>query len=234
MSCTFSASAECDVGQGSVSKQRLDEGTQPPVANCQDSRWHGNEDDVGKSSNDQKKLSRGASVVVEIVDRDNAGSPRCNEEHYESENHLEKHAWKELSETPMRYQDLIKCGYLGSNTNVAETINIHVCQLHKWMFRSAFLSSLHAGSFNHLPPPHLGCSSLSRHPFYDRCVLHWTPHPTVGVERVEGAQVGKGHEDYRNCFMDHHRCGGIGQATVAGGKVPHTAQQGARCATHQH
>lgn len=34
--------------------------------------------------------------------------------------------------------------------------------------------------------------------------------------------------------MDHHRCGGIGQATVAGGKVPHTAQQGARCAAHQH
>lgn len=34
--------------------------------------------------------------------------------------------------------------------------------------------------------------------------------------------------------MDHHRCGGIGQATVAGGEVPHTAQQGARCAAHQH
>lgn len=34
--------------------------------------------------------------------------------------------------------------------------------------------------------------------------------------------------------MDHHRCGGIGQAAVAGGKVPHAAQQGARCAAHQH
>lgn len=34
--------------------------------------------------------------------------------------------------------------------------------------------------------------------------------------------------------MDHHRCGSIGQATVAGRKVPHAAQQGARCAAHQH
>lgn len=34
--------------------------------------------------------------------------------------------------------------------------------------------------------------------------------------------------------MYHHRRGGIGQATVDGGKVPHAAQQGARCAAHQH
>lgn len=34
--------------------------------------------------------------------------------------------------------------------------------------------------------------------------------------------------------MDHHRCCSIGQATVAGGKVPDTAQQGACCAAHQH
>ena len=54
------------------------------------------------------------------------------------------------------------------------------------------------------------------------------------VERVKGAQVGKGHQDYGNCFMDHHGCGGIGQATEDGGKVPHTTQQGACCAAHQH
>ena len=61
------------------------------MSDSQNSRWHGNEDDVGKTSNDQKKVSWGAAVVVEIVDGDNAGSPGCNEEHYESENHLEKH-----------------------------------------------------------------------------------------------------------------------------------------------
>lgn len=77
-----------------MSKQRLDEGTKPSVANCQNNRRHGNEDDVGKSSNDQKKLGRRALVVVEVVDRDNAGPPRCNEEHDESQNHLEKHTEK--------------------------------------------------------------------------------------------------------------------------------------------
>lgn len=34
--------------------------------------------------------------------------------------------------------------------------------------------------------------------------------------------------------MDHHRCGGVGEAAVAGGEVPDTAQQGARRAAHQH
>lgn len=34
--------------------------------------------------------------------------------------------------------------------------------------------------------------------------------------------------------MDHHGCGGVGQTTVAGRKVPHTTQQGACCAAHQH
>lgn len=56
----------------------------------------------------------------------------------------------------------------------------------------------------------------------------------MSVEGVKGAQVGEGHEDYGNCFMDHHRCGGIGQATVASREVPHTAQQGACCTAHQH
>lgn len=84
------------------------------------------------------------------------------------------------------------------------------------------------------PAPHLGCSPLSRYPLYDGCILHRAPHPTVGVECVKGAQVGKGHQDYGNCFVDHHGRGGIGQAAEDGGKVPHTAQQGARCAAHQH
>lgn len=81
----------CQHWRPSMSEHRLDERTQPPMADSQNSRWHGNEDDVGKTSNDEKKVSWGAAVVVEIVDRDNAGSPGCNEEHYESENHLEKH-----------------------------------------------------------------------------------------------------------------------------------------------
>lgn len=54
----------------------------------------------------------------------------------------------------------------------------------------------------------------------------------MAVECVEGAQVGEGHEDYGQCFVDHHRCGGVGESTVAGGEVPHTAQQGACRATH--
>lgn len=33
--------------------------------------------------------------------------------------------------------------------------------------------------------------------------------------------------------MYHQRCGGVGQAN-GGGKVPHTAQQRACCAAHQH
>lgn len=33
--------------------------------------------------------------------------------------------------------------------------------------------------------------------------------------------------------MYHQRCGGVGQA-AGGGKVPHTAQQRACCAAHQH
>lgn len=61
------------------------------MTHCEDHRRHGNEDNVGKTSNDQEKLSRGASVVVKVVDRENAGSPRCNEKHDESENHLKKH-----------------------------------------------------------------------------------------------------------------------------------------------
>lgn len=82
MSCTWYLSVrEC----------RLDERTQPAVAECQNNRGHCNEDDVGKTSNDQKILCRRAPVVVEIVDRDNASSPRYYEEHYESENHLQKH-----------------------------------------------------------------------------------------------------------------------------------------------
>lgn len=54
----------------------------------------------------------------------------------------------------------------------------------------------------------------------------------MAVECVERAQVGEGHEDYGQCFVDHHRCGGVGESTVAGGEVPHTAQQGACRATH--
>lgn len=61
------------------------------MTHCKDHRRHGNEDNVGKTSNDQKKLSRGPTVVVKVVDRENAGSPRCNEEHDEGEDHLEKH-----------------------------------------------------------------------------------------------------------------------------------------------
>lgn len=34
----------------SVKEQRLDEGAQPPVASCQNTRWHSDEDDVGKAS----------------------------------------------------------------------------------------------------------------------------------------------------------------------------------------
>lgn len=72
----------------SVGKQRFEESPQASVTDCQDSRRQGNEDNVGKASDDQQKRGRGASVVVEIVDRNDAGSPRCNEEHDDAKNHL--------------------------------------------------------------------------------------------------------------------------------------------------
>lgn len=74
----------------SVSEQRFVEGSQASVTDCQDDRGKANEDSVGKASNDQQKLGRGASVVVEIIDREDAGSPRYNEENGESKNHLGK------------------------------------------------------------------------------------------------------------------------------------------------
>lgn len=58
--------------------------------------------------------------------------------------------------------------------------------------------------------------------------------PAVGVECVEGAQVGDGHQDDRQDLVDHHGGGGVGQGIVAGWEVPHTAQQGARGAADQH
>lgn len=61
------------------------------MTKCQSRRRKGNEDNVGKTCNDQKKLSGGAAVVVEIADRDNAGPPGHDEQHYESKNHLEEH-----------------------------------------------------------------------------------------------------------------------------------------------
>lgn len=72
----------------SVSEHGLDARPQSPVADCQNSRWHGDEDNVGKTSNDQKKICGGTRVVVEVVDRDNAGSPGRDEEHDESKDHL--------------------------------------------------------------------------------------------------------------------------------------------------
>lgn len=98
---SFAVLCECSVAQ-SVSECRLHERTQPPVANCQNSWRHGNEDNVGKSSNDQKKLSRRAAVVVEIVDRDNAGSPGCNEKHDESENHLEEQTMHKIGKVKLK------------------------------------------------------------------------------------------------------------------------------------
>lgn len=56
----------------------------------QDNRRQGNEEGVGKASNDQQKPGRGALAVVEIVNREDAGSPRSNEEYDESKDHLEK------------------------------------------------------------------------------------------------------------------------------------------------
>ena len=56
----------------------------------------------------------------------------------------------------------------------------------------------------------------------------------MGIERVKGAQVGDGHQDDGHRFVNHHGGGGIGQAAVAGGEVPHAAQQGACGAAHQH
>lgn len=64
--------------------------TKLPVADCQNDRWQGNEDDVGKTSNDHQIIGWGATVVVEVVDRDNAGPPWEDEEYYEGENHLGK------------------------------------------------------------------------------------------------------------------------------------------------
>lgn len=61
------------------------------MAHREDHRRQGDEDDVSKTSDDEQKLSRGATVVVEVVDGDNAGSPRCDEEHDECEDHLKKH-----------------------------------------------------------------------------------------------------------------------------------------------
>lgn len=72
----------------SVGKQRFEESPQASVTDCQDSRRQGNEDNVGKASDDQQKLGRGALAVVEIVDRYDAGSPRCNEERDERKNDL--------------------------------------------------------------------------------------------------------------------------------------------------
>lgn len=56
----------------------------------------------------------------------------------------------------------------------------------------------------------------------------------MGVQCVQGADVGNCHQDDGKCFMYHYGCSSVGQATVAGGKVPHTAQQGARCAAYKH
>lgn len=75
----------------SLGENGLDEGAQPPVAHCQDHWRQGDKDDVGKTSDDEQKLRRGATVVVEVVDGDNAGSPRGDEEHDEGEDHLKKY-----------------------------------------------------------------------------------------------------------------------------------------------
>lgn len=72
----------------SVGEQRFEERPQTSVSDRQDNRRQGNEDNVGKASDDQQELGRGALVVVEVVDRDDAGSPGYNEEHDESKNHL--------------------------------------------------------------------------------------------------------------------------------------------------
>lgn len=81
---------------------------------------------------------------------------------------------------------------------------------------------------------HLGCSLLSGDSLYDGGVLRRVAHPSVAVERVEGAQVGESHEDDGQSFVDHHRGGSVGQSAVAPWEVPHTAQEGARRAAHQH
>ena len=82
-----------------VSEQRLDPWAEPPVTDCQNSRGHGNENYIGKARDDQKKIGWRAPVVVEVVDRDNAGSPGYNEEHDEGENHLKSHTRKINSPT---------------------------------------------------------------------------------------------------------------------------------------
>lgn len=56
----------------------------------------------------------------------------------------------------------------------------------------------------------------------------------VGIERVEGGKVGDGHQHNGHCLVDHHGGGGLGQARVAGGEVPQTAQRGACAAVEQH
>ena len=56
----------------------------------------------------------------------------------------------------------------------------------------------------------------------------------MGVQCVEGAQVGDGHEDDRHNLMDHHGGSGIGQSTISRGEVPHTAQQRACGAAYHH
>lgn len=81
---------------------------------------------------------------------------------------------------------------------------------------------------------HLGGSSLRWDPFDDRSVLHRAPHPAVGVERVEGGDVGDDHQEDWKYFMYGQWRGGVGQTGVVGGKVPHTSQQGAHCAAEEH
>lgn len=87
----------------SARERGFDAGMQTPVSHRQNHWWQGDEDGVGKASNDQEEISRGAAVVVEVVDRNDAGSPRYNEEHNQTKNHLMKKE-KNLDE-------IIKTGY---------------------------------------------------------------------------------------------------------------------------
>lgn len=113
----------------SAGKQRFEESPQASVADCQDSRRQGNENNVGKASNDQQKLSRGALVVVEIVDRDDAGSPRCDEEHDKSKNHLWKKKVPALDE--VCWTHILKvCFHLGRSPLSRHPFN-DGCILHR-------------------------------------------------------------------------------------------------------
>lgn len=60
------------------------------MSHGQDDGRQRDEGDVRDASDDEQELCGRSAVIVEVVDRDDTGAPRRNEEDIERQNHLSK------------------------------------------------------------------------------------------------------------------------------------------------